>query len=421
MSSSVLLLGADYYGTLAAVRAYGRAGIRVTVADENSHARALFSRYATSKAIHPPLSRPNELVDWLVEYGSQHPGTLLYAPSDALCWLFAAERERLSKAFVMLCPNESTILTLLDKGRLHEACRAVGIEVPETQVLDATGVGGLEASKLRYPILLKPRTQVFLESGVKGILVSSEAELRAELVRYGELIRFHSVLSERHPEILQPMVQQYLPEAETRIFSISGFVDKSGTIVARAAMKVLQRPRKLGIGLCFESRELEPPLVEKLAALCKHVGYFGAFESEFIVVDERRLMIDFNPRYYSQMAFDIARGVSLPMMVWHAARGDAIQLATEVDRARSWRGIGREVYCHKKMFDLVLFLQGISGQMSKEDLRKWRAWYANHRDVATDALHDPEDRLPSLIDTASWVRVFARHPRAFVRGFVMNR
>jgi hypothetical protein len=29
--------------------------------------------------------------------------------------------------------------------------------------------------------------------------------------------------------------------------------------------------------------------------------------------------------------------------------------------------------------------------------------------------------MPALVDAAAWVRHFARHPRSFVRSFVLNR
>jgi predicted ATP-grasp superfamily ATP-dependent carboligase len=202
---------------------------------------------------------------------------------------------------------------------------------------------------------------------------------------------------------------------------VSGFVTKDGQFVARAAMKVLQRPRKVGIGLCFEGRVVEEGLAEKLAALCKKIGYYGAFESEFIADGERRLLIDFNPRFYSQMGFDVARGLPLPLLLWHAARGDDAALAAEIERARAWKPTGGEVYCHKTMLDLVLTLQGLSGQMSRDEVKKWRKWYRDHRRDATDAVRDPDDRMPSVVDTAQWVQHFAKHPRSFVRSFVLNR
>jgi D-aspartate ligase len=121
------------------------------------------------------------------------------------------------------------------------------------------------------------------------------------------------------------------------------------------------------------------------------------------------------------MGFDIARGVPLPMMVWHAARGEKQELDESLANARAWKATGSEVYCHKTMLDLVLTLQGMSGQMSKDDVRHWRRWYADHRATATDAVRDPDDRMPAVIDAASWVQHFAKHPRSFVRDFVLNR
>ena len=95
-------------------------------------ARGLYSRHVAERLVHPPLSRPSELVDWLVDHGESHPGTLLYPPNDHLAWLFAAERDRLSKVFAMYSPSEDAVFTLLDKKRLHDACADVGIDVPRT-------------------------------------------------------------------------------------------------------------------------------------------------------------------------------------------------------------------------------------------------------------------------------------------------
>jgi NAD(P)-dependent dehydrogenase (short-subunit alcohol dehydrogenase family) len=46
-------------------------------------------------------------------------------------------------------------------------------------------------------------------------------------------------------------------------------------------------------------------------------------------------LIDVNPRFYSQMGFDIARGLPLPMLVWHAARGEDDRVEAELERARA--------------------------------------------------------------------------------------
>ena len=409
--AGVLLLGADYYGTLAAARCYGQNGIHVAMADDNPRARGLYSKHVKERLVHPPLAEPQALLDWLVAYGERHPETVLYPPNDHLSWLFAANRDQLGKVFQMYEPSEAAIIGLLDKKRMHDACAAVSIDVPDTRAAGDPKIG--------FPVLLKPRTQVFLEGGIKGFIVENRETLEGELAKFHKLVKFNRVLTDRHPDIAEPMVQEYLTAAETSIFSVSGFVTKTGDVVARAAMKVLQRPRKVGIGLCFEGRALEPVLVEKIAALSKHLGYFGCFESEFIVDGDRRLLIDFNPRFYSQMGFDIARGLPLPMLVWHAARGEEKEFGRVMERAKAWKPAGTEAYCHKTMLDIVLGLQGISGQMSRADVKHWRSWYREH--AVTDAIRDPADRKPSMIDSVQWLRHFAKHPRSFVRSFVLNR
>lgn len=416
-----LLLGADYYGTLAAVRCLGRQKVPVFVADDNKKARALYSRYATEKHVHPPLSSPDELVRWLVAFGERHPGTVLYPTNDHLAWLFSARRAELSRVFYMYNPEEETILSLLDKKRLSAACAKVGIDTPDTRFAKTKDEVEELKKTARFPLLIKPRTQIYLESGIKGSLVARPEDLDAELERYTALVKFNDALTARHPDIPDPQFQEYLTAAETSIYSVSGFVTKAGTLVARASMKVLQRPRKVGIGLCFETRPLEPEVLSKLGALCKEVGYFGAFEVEYIADGDRRLLIDFNPRFFSQMAFDIARGVPIPTFAWLGARGEDEELELRAKAARDFVPKDERVYVHRTMLDLVLFLQRMSGQMSKGDLAHWRGWLDEHRGLVTDAVRQSGDPMPALVDTAQWVKHFARHPRSFVRSFVLNK
>jgi hypothetical protein len=73
------------------------------------------------------------------------------------------------------------------------------------------------------------------------------------------------------------------------------------------------------------------------------------------------------------------------------------------------------------MLDLVLTLQGVSGQMTRDDVRHWRDWVKAHGAGVTDAVRDPDDRMPAVVDAAAWVKHFAKHPRSFVRSFVLNR
>ena len=308
----VLLLGAGYYGTPAAARCYGRAGIRVTMADASR--TAPYSRYVRERLVHPPLTQPELFLQWLFAWGERNPGTFLCPTNDNFSWLFALHRARLAGVFLLLnSSSEAAIFDLLDKKRLHQVCADAALDVPETQALGDGGADNKLTVRFRYPLLLKPRTQISLASGIKGFIVRNQASLAPELSRFKQLVRFH---------------------------------------------QVLQRPRKLGIGLRFEGRDVEPALVAKLSALCRRIGYHGVFEAEFIAEGDCRLLIDFNPRFYSQMGFEIARGCALPLMAWHGARGERAKLDREIAAARAWTPTGPEAYCHKSMLDLVPCVTG---------------------------------------------------------------
>jgi hypothetical protein len=73
------------------------------------------------------------------------------------------------------------------------------------------------------------------------------------------------------------------------------------------------------------------------------------------------------------------------------------------------------------MLELVLGLQGTSGHMSPEQVHRWRDWLARHRGHLVDAVWSARDPLPSVVDSARWVEHFARHPRSFVRHYVLNQ
>jgi D-aspartate ligase len=419
MAGAALLLGANSYGTLAATRALSRAGLEVAIADENRLGRALQSRHVDRKLVHPPLSSPGAVIDWLVEWGTRHPGALLYPSNDHLAWLYAVERERLSKVFVMLSPGEDTIITLLDKMRLHKACEAVGIAVPETRDTACKTDGGTDDKMQQFPALVKPRTHICQLRGSKGLIAHDHHQLRVALERFSEIVSYARPFVERYPNISQPLVQQYLTAGQTDIISISGYADADGVVAARSAVKVLQQPRRAGNGICFEDRPVDITLVEHLSSLCKLVGYYGVFEAEFVPHGNRSLLIDFNPRFYSQMGFDMARGLPLPLVIWHAANKDEAALARVLDRASAWKSRGNEAYCHKTIFDLMLALQGRSGQMTKAEVSRWRTWYVTHQ--PTDAVRDPIDRMPAVVDAAQLAGDFIRYPNSFLRDYVLNR
>jgi predicted ATP-grasp superfamily ATP-dependent carboligase len=212
------------------------------------------------------------------------------------------------------------------------------------------------------------------------------------------------------------MIQRYYPEAMQAIYSLSGFRDKSGKHVAMlGARKVLQRPRQLGVGLCFESAPVDAELGERVRRLCERIGYHGVFEVEFILCNGRALLIDLNARFYNQMVFDMARGLDLPRLAYAGAIGDEAEIARLVATVRQDDGGGALAFCNGFGLEVMIGVQRLIGEMSAEDAARWHGWRTLPGRKVIDAVADDDDPIPFLCDVAQQVFHYVIRPRAFVR------
>ena len=328
----MVLCNASYYGTVAAIRSLGRAGIPVVAVDTGLLSTGRRSRYAKSYLSSPPFDSA-DWSDWLLALGRDGVRRAIYATSDAVSFALADRREELSSVFDLYQPSLETMMCILDKGLLHRHARAVGIETPETWFPQSANEADGIVREAGGQIVAKPRSQLCASSGAKGMLISAVTNRGSVYDRLFKHFGLSNAFTKRFPEMAMPMLQRYHPEAMKKIYSLSGFRDMSGShVVMQAALKILQQPRHLGIGLCFEEAEVIPDLAQQTIRLCERIGYYGAFELEFIVAQGRMLLIDFNGRFYNQLAFDIARGMDLPGMVYAGAIG-----ATEELERLVWR------------------------------------------------------------------------------------
>ncbi|MGZ5957731.1 MAG: carbamoyl-phosphate synthase, partial [Myxococcaceae bacterium] len=98
-----------YGGTLAAVRALGASGVRVTVAGSEWLAPARWSRSTARTLRSPPPRQERAFVDWLLAFGSAAPGHFLYPTSDDLAWLLARHASALKTSFCLFQPPLQTL------------------------------------------------------------------------------------------------------------------------------------------------------------------------------------------------------------------------------------------------------------------------------------------------------------------------
>jgi predicted ATP-grasp superfamily ATP-dependent carboligase len=392
-----------YGGTLAAVRCLGRQGIPVTVAApaDDVIAPARWSRHSARTVRCPPATDADGFLEWLLWFGARERRHVLYPTSDDLAFLISVHRDELSRYFDLYQPSSQAIVRLLDKKKLAEACASLGIPAPLAWFPRCEDDVERVAREAQFPVVLKARTQVRRVKQTKGIVVDTPAGLLAGFRSFLSEHEYFAGLAPHFEDFRQPMVQQYFSAAGQNVHSLSGFVDRSGKVLAvRASNKVFQRTQPVGLGVCFETAQVEAALVQTVEKLCASVGHFGVFEVEFLREGERALLIDFNPRFYSQMAFDAARGMPLPLFAYHAALGHDDALGTLAARAAE-SVEGATIYTQRFIFELILLAERLGGALPASEYARWRSWYAANRSRAVDVSIDPADPLPGLLHAVS--------------------
>jgi predicted ATP-grasp superfamily ATP-dependent carboligase len=418
----VLLANADYYGTLAATRCLGAEGVPVVIATDRMLAVSRWSRHAKQTVTCPPIADSDRFVDWLVAFGRQQPGAVLCATSDETAYLYALRAAELSRTFRMFQPSLEAIVQVLDKRRLYALAQDVGIDVPPTWYPESDADVERIAREAPMPVLVKPRTQVLSRTHSKGVIVRDAGEL---VDRYREFVRagrYGKALLEHVPDAGRAMIQAYIPGAAHQIHVVAAFVDPEANLYAvRSGTKIFQLPRSLGVGLCFEGARVDERLSASIRTLAHRIGYRGVLQLEFIRHCGRFLLIDYNPRLYNQLAFDVARGLLLPQILYAAACGDDGQVARLIARARDPHDGSRLVFCNDFGMRVMLRAQRFVGLMSRAEARRWRGWRRANGDRMIDPTHAPDDPVPRFVDMAAQLYGFGRHPRAFVRKVVLDR
>ncbi len=410
--SGFVLTMASYYGTLAAVRCLGNAEVPVFMADADAYGPAAWSRHVTRRLRCPPPRSVDAFVQWLLDLGEWDPGHVLYATSDDLAWIIAAHEDVLRKHFKLLTPPFSAMAALLDKGRLYEACRAVGMHTPRTWLPTSWRDVERIAHEVDPPVILKPRTQVLFDTQFKGRVLWTREELRAS---YGEFLRtnrYDARMLARQPEVAWPMLQEFCGKPGDPIYSLSGFSDpRHDVFVARATYKLLQWPRQAGVGILFEDAPLCEDLTARVRRLCETTGFYGVFEAEFVEVGQERRLIDFNPRFFGQIGFDVARQLPSPYLVYLDAMGDVAGLRDAAREAQGWRRDRTIRFGNRAALRLTRAAERVVGQT----IDRW-ANGASHGVPLLDASLDPDDWVPGILDGVQQVALAMIHPRATLRS-----
>jgi len=313
-----------YVNALTVVRALGALGVRSVVVTHKPFDVAHRSRFCVERVHLPGLhADPGSLVGLLEARRDRWRGAAVFPTNDFALEALSREHERLSSWYVPVANPWEVTEPLLDKHRLHDVARAVGIDVPLSYGLAGAGAssgandaapGALRTAEIRFPVVVKPlRGQLFAERfGVKLFVARDSAELEravAKVVAAG----------------LEAEVLDLIPGPDALFLNEALYLDERGRVLGRVAMHKLRKsPPFFGVCRVAETWESDE-LHERTVELLRRIGHVGAANAEYKrdPRDGRYRLMEVNGRPFLMQALARRADIDLPALAWrHRVLGE---------------------------------------------------------------------------------------------------
>jgi predicted ATP-grasp superfamily ATP-dependent carboligase len=301
----VFITDGHWRKTLAAVRALGRKGLRVSVGESTTLSVAGFSRYCCKRAVYPSaLATPDSFISYLYDFVAKHHVTLLLPMEDETIHLLSRHRDRFSRLTYLPLPSPQKLNTARNKARVIQLAQSLGIPVPKTWAIHDLAELDRIKDLLPYPVVVKPRTG----GGAVGVLYLNDKH--ALLKQYPALHRLSPF----------PIIQETIPR-EGSGYGVSLLMDEKSCVKAGFVHKRLREFPVSGGASTLRVSTRNDEMYEMAVSLLKALQWFGVAMVEFKIDprDGRPRLMEINPRFWGSLALAIHAGVNFPYLLYRMA------------------------------------------------------------------------------------------------------
>jgi predicted ATP-grasp superfamily ATP-dependent carboligase len=316
----------DNHMGLDIARSLGQRGIPVYGIDPDPETAGRLSKYI-KLVVSPDLKNSElEYINFLVEWGkSQVNPPVLFPVSDATSQLCSRERQKLLTHFKFVIPDHITLERLSSKQGLACAAAEFGIPAPQTITpLDLQAVK-TNASKLSYPVILKPvESEYWHRDEIARLLRKNALSGRVKVVfckNASELLQAYQNIARYDPRMI---IQESIPGPDENLFYISFYLNrKSEPLAIFAGQKLRVLP--VGFGSASYVRSIQDPELEEVALrLLLNVRYqgLGGIEFKKDARDGQYKLIEFNTRFGMWDGLGVRCGVDTPYIAYQDTLGE---------------------------------------------------------------------------------------------------
>ena len=310
MNCDVFLTDGHWRKTLAAVRALGTHGVRVTVGESTRLATAAFSRYCHRRMIYPsPLFNPSGFVSFIKGELSRRSYQMLLPMEDETATLFAEHRSELSKWTYLPVPSYQKLRFAQNKENVLKLAEKIGVPIPKTYYIRNISMLNDLKDDLPYPVVIKPKNS----GGAVGVSYAHNPK---------ELMKQYPVIHRRFP---YPLIQERIPRHGAG-YGASLLMDENGHVKASFVHKRLREYPVTGGASTLRVSVRQDDVLDMARTLLKSLDWFGVAMVEFKMDprDNTPKLMEINPRFWGSLNLAVIAGVNFPYLLYRMSRGEKI-------------------------------------------------------------------------------------------------
>jgi D-aspartate ligase len=326
----VVVLGLLWAG-LSFARSLGRAGVPVTGISMHPHEFGVRSRYL--REVHHAEGDAAVLAALRASAASGERPVLLPERDDHV-ELVLRNWEEVSALYELPLPGDPEVARRLRrKATLPEEAARAGVPAPPT--VEAESEETLRSLELRPPFLLKPVVgQHFAGSFGEKVLVVDTVD---ELV---------GAWREARARGFDTVVQELVPEAHDKIWSLFAYIGRSGRPLATVTgVKVRQGPIHFGTSAVFRTRP-EPRVRDLGLRLLETAGYrgFGHVEFAYDHRDGRFKLLEVNTRVPMWAGVAMSRYLDMARIAYDDLCGRPEPEPRDFEDEVSWSFLAKDLW-----------------------------------------------------------------------------
>jgi len=327
----------NMYGTgLGIARNLGRYGISVVGVSSQPRAPGAPSRFSRHLVGPDSEAEPDRLAAFLLEQrrGEEAPAVLLPTRDHDIFFL-ERHRGRLAERFLFSQPSGDALDRIMDKARLAEYARSIGIASPRTWRVRSQADLERIRGEIAFPVVLKPVVAARWRHAAAWEAAGQRKGARTS--SFPELLGTYQQIAPHEPEAL---VQEWVPGPEDQFYVYGTYFDREGRHAAGfTARKLLQYPPEFGLGCLVQTFD-DPDVEASSIRLLRSLEFRGIAEVEWKrnASTGELSLIEINPRHWDQHELGTRCGVNLTHIAYRDLCGMAPMPVRTSRRRCYWIG-----------------------------------------------------------------------------------